>query len=107
MKLDGIAFVGSEASSGSDLSRHRGDTLPYLVMQWPLGGYDTAATRIADARGGKDWPPVIILNMSYSGLGIARDLSGSGIRVVGLSADRKHVGIVPGFVRCVSPKLTG
>jgi D-aspartate ligase len=37
-------------------------------------------------------PPVVILNMFYSGLGIARDMAGKGVRVVGLSADRKIYG---------------
>ncbi len=37
-------------------------------------------------------PPVIILNMFYSGLAIARDLAGSGVRVIGLSADRNAYG---------------
>jgi D-aspartate ligase len=37
-------------------------------------------------------PAVVILNMFYSGLGIARDLAGKGIRVVGLSADPRIYG---------------
>src|SRR5262249_32326279 len=37
-------------------------------------------------------PPVIIMNMFYSGLAIARDLAGTGVRVIGLSADRKAYG---------------
>jgi len=37
-------------------------------------------------------PPVIILNLAYSGLGIARDLAGRGIRLVGFSAVRKAYG---------------
>ncbi|MBI4526162.1 MAG: hypothetical protein HY695_20375 [Deltaproteobacteria bacterium] len=37
-------------------------------------------------------PPVIILNLSYSGLGIARDLAGRGVRLIGLSSDRKIYG---------------
>jgi len=37
-------------------------------------------------------PPVIIMNMFYSGLAIARDLAGTGLRVVGLSADRSVYG---------------
>jgi predicted ATP-grasp superfamily ATP-dependent carboligase len=41
-------------------------------------------------------PPVIILNMFYSGLGIARQLYGTGVRVVGLSA---HPGIYGSFTR--------
>jgi D-aspartate ligase len=44
-----------------------------------------------------DSPPVMILNMFYSGLGIARALSGKGVRVIGLSADR---GIYGNFTRC-------
>jgi len=39
-----------------------------------------------------DCPAVVILNMFYSGLGIARDMAGKGVRVVGLSADRKIYG---------------
>ena len=37
-------------------------------------------------------PPVIIMNMFYSGLAIARDLAGTGVRVIGLSADPKAYG---------------
>ncbi len=37
-------------------------------------------------------PPVIIMNMFYSGLAIARDLAGTGLKVIGLSADRKAYG---------------
>src|SRR5258708_6104246 len=37
-------------------------------------------------------PPVIILNMFYSGLGIARQLFGTGVRVVGLSAHPRIYG---------------
>ena len=37
-------------------------------------------------------PAVIIMNMFYSGLAIARDLAGTGVRVIGLSADPKAYG---------------
>lgn len=37
-------------------------------------------------------PPVLILNLFYSGLGIARDLAGRGVRVIGLSANRDIYG---------------
>ncbi|HEV2991800.1 MAG TPA: hypothetical protein VG759_25415, partial [Candidatus Angelobacter sp.] len=37
-------------------------------------------------------PPVIIMNMYYSGLAIARDLAGAGIKVIGLSSDRSIYG---------------
>lgn len=37
-------------------------------------------------------PPVIILNMFYSGLAIARDMAATGIKVIGLSADRSTYG---------------
>jgi len=40
----------------------------------------------------QEWPPVIILNLFYSGLGIARDMAGCGVRVVGLSAHRHIYG---------------
>src|SRR6202035_1814639 len=49
-------------------------------------------SRILDAHKRCDCPPVVILNMFYSGLGIARDLAGRGVRVIGLSADRKVYG---------------
>jgi predicted ATP-grasp superfamily ATP-dependent carboligase len=39
-----------------------------------------------------DFPPVVILNMFYSGLAIARQLHGKGMRVIGLSADRAIYG---------------
>jgi D-aspartate ligase len=37
-------------------------------------------------------PPVIVLNLFHSGLGIARQLAGRGVRVVGLSADPRIYG---------------
>jgi D-aspartate ligase len=37
-------------------------------------------------------PPVIVMNMFYSGLAIARDLAGTGVRVIGLSSDPKAYG---------------
>jgi len=37
-------------------------------------------------------PPVVILNLYYSGLAIARDLAGQGIRIIGLSATGKSYG---------------
>lgn len=40
----------------------------------------------------RDVPAVLILNMYHSGLGIARALSGKGMRVIGLSADPKVYG---------------
>jgi len=45
----------------------------------------------------KEQPAVVILNMYYSGLGIARDLAGRGLLVVGLSAKREAYG---NFTRC-------
>ncbi|HZZ15004.1 MAG TPA: hypothetical protein VFE08_03485, partial [Candidatus Sulfotelmatobacter sp.] len=48
---------------------------------------------VGSANGAPVAPPaVIILNMFYSGLGIARDMAGKGVRVVGLSSDRKIYG---------------
>lgn len=41
---------------------------------------------------GSKLPPVLIMNMFYSGLAIARDLAGTGIKVIGLSADAKAYG---------------
>jgi D-aspartate ligase len=43
-------------------------------------------------QGDNSKPAVIILNLFYTGLGIARNLSGYGIRTIGLSADRKGYG---------------
>src|SRR5271168_30863 len=37
-------------------------------------------------------PPVIVLNMFYSGLGIVRQLARNDVRVIGLSADRRIYG---------------
>lgn len=37
-------------------------------------------------------PPVLILNLFYSGLGIARQMRGRGVRVIGLSANRQIYG---------------
>jgi D-aspartate ligase len=42
---------------------------------------------IHEARLNGSRPPVIILNLSYTGLGIARDMSGRGVRVVGFTSD--------------------
>jgi predicted ATP-grasp superfamily ATP-dependent carboligase len=44
------------------------------------------------AKPGDPLPPVVILNLSYSGLGIARDMTGRGARVVGLSSDQNIYG---------------
>jgi D-aspartate ligase len=48
------------------------------------------AAKILLARSAR--PPVIILNMFHSGLGIARDFAGKGIRVIGLSSDPEIYG---------------
>src|SRR6185437_5627071 len=37
-------------------------------------------------------PPVIVLNLYHTGLAIARDFAGTGLRVVGLSAERNCFG---------------
>jgi D-aspartate ligase len=60
-------------------------TLSAVKVQVPAGSANGAAAPLAP-------PPVIILNMFYSGLGIARDMAGKGVRVVGLSSDRKIYG---------------
>src|SRR5579863_2520433 len=41
--------------------------------------------------------PLLILNMFHSGLGVARDMAGKGVRIIGLSADRRIYG---NFTRC-------
>jgi predicted ATP-grasp superfamily ATP-dependent carboligase len=52
--------------------------------------------------GSYQYPPVIIINMFYSGLGIARDLAGRKVRVVGLSADPTIYG---NFTRCCEVRI--
>jgi D-aspartate ligase len=47
-------------------------------------------------------PPVLILNMFYTGLGIARDMAGKGVRVIGLSADHQIYG---NFTRCCEVRM--
>ena len=37
-------------------------------------------------------PPVVVLNLFYSGLGIARQMAGLGVRVIGLSSQREAYG---------------
>src|SRR5262249_6809935 len=37
-------------------------------------------------------PPVIVLNLFHTGLGIVRQLAGTSVRVLGLSADRRIYG---------------
>jgi D-aspartate ligase len=60
------------------------------------GSSNTQSTQAADPRQGQrsagKLPPVLIMNMFYSGLAIARDLAGTGIKVIGLSADRNAYG---------------
>lgn len=51
-----------------------------------------AGSAVLEPVSGRACPTVVILNMFYSGLGIARQLAGKGIRVVGLSADRSVYG---------------
>ncbi len=47
-------------------------------------------------------PPVLILNMFYTGLGIARDMADKGVRVIGLSADPQIYG---NFTRCCEVRM--
>jgi D-aspartate ligase len=49
------------------------------------------------AQSSKGKPAVIILNLFYTGLGIARNLSGYGMRLIGLSAERKGYGLFSRF----------
>src|SRR5215831_8655207 len=37
-------------------------------------------------------PPVLVMNLFYTGMGIARDLSRTGVRIIGLSAHRNGAG---------------
>jgi D-aspartate ligase len=46
--------------------------------------------------GSREFPPLIIMNLFYSGLAIARDMAGHGVRVIGLSA---HPNIYGNFTR--------
>ena len=51
-----------------------------------------ARAAVLEKRSSLDCPPVVILNMFYSGLAIARQLHRKGMRVIGLSADRSIYG---------------
>jgi predicted ATP-grasp superfamily ATP-dependent carboligase len=55
-------------------------------------GVAVETEREARRDSGPSRPPVIILNLFYTGLGIARDLAGRGVRVIGLSAHRRIFG---------------
>src|SRR5262249_49325622 len=57
---------------------------------------DVRANEVPDV-GLRRRPPVIVLNLFHSGLAIARQLSASGMRTVGLSADSSIYG---NFTRC-------
>jgi D-aspartate ligase len=46
---------------------------------------DSQTQSAAAAQSAPSLPPVLVMNLFYSGLGIARDLMGTGVRVVGLS----------------------
>src|SRR5690348_8635853 len=48
-------------------------------------------------------PPVIVMNMYSSGLGIARDLADSGVRVIGFSAER---GVCGNYTRTAEIRIT-
>jgi predicted ATP-grasp superfamily ATP-dependent carboligase len=57
--------------------------------------FNDSGARIASPRTasrGVGLPPVLILNLFYSGLAIARDFAGSGVRVIGLSSRRNVYG---------------
>lgn len=60
------------------------------------GSSGTESTQASDPvqgqRNAGKLPPVLIMNMFYSGLAIARDLAGTGVKVIGLSADRNAYG---------------
>ena len=50
------------------------------------GSFQSGTAAVLEPRTSPASPPVLILNMFYSGLGIARQLAGKGMRVVGLSS---------------------
>jgi D-aspartate ligase len=56
----------------------------------PPGATPRAPAEHASSVG--DCPPVLIMNLFYTGLGIARDLAGRGVRVIGLSAHPEAFG---------------
>ncbi len=55
-----------------------------------LGSESSAGAAGPASRG--DRPAVIVLNLAYTGLGIARDLHGTGVKVVGMTAVRGMFG---------------
>jgi D-aspartate ligase len=57
------------------------------VQSIPPSGPSNHGAGIAEPR-----PPVLIMNLFFTGLGIARDLSKCGVRVIGLSAHRDGPG---------------
>jgi len=57
---------------------------------------------VSTVAGRTDLPAVLILNMFYSGLGIARDLTDKGMRVIGFSADPTIYG---NFTRCCEVRM--
>ncbi len=57
-------------------------------MRNALLNSETEAQAVAPALSARSLPPAVVLNLFYSGLGIARDLADHGVRVIGLSAHR-------------------
>ena len=69
------------------LRKNNTPSSPETGSSAPAAGQQKAADSKTSQR-----PPVIIMNMFYSGLAIARDLAGTGVKVIGLSSDRKAYG---------------
>src|SRR5688500_12211197 len=63
----------------------------YSLSSGTLGGMSAAEgnKNVSESQ----MPPVMVMNLHYTGIGIARNLSGVGIRVYGLSSERDAPGM--------------
>ena len=73
-----------------------------MAAAYVLNGQSLARDAVSTIARSADSPAVLILNMFYSGLGIARDLADKGVRVIGFSADPSIYG---NFTRCSEVRM--
>jgi len=87
-----------EAKTGFRFSDDKTDSYPFSNWPLPILNNEVQSRPQYSVPGPtvRRDVPVIILNLFYTGVGIARDLAGSGLRVVGLSA---HPNIYGNFTR--------
>ena len=89
LQADGFAveIAHDGAAALAALGRVAADCVLLDIMMPGQSGFETLR-QIRE----RSAPPVLILNMFYSGLGIARQMYGRGVRVVGISAHRQIYG---------------